>query len=397
VALITLLLLLLTFVSWCYWIFAWWCVRAFFRNPQAADPDFCPPVSILKPVKGLDPQAYENFLTFVHQNYPEFEILFGVLDADDPTVPIIERLQQKFSEPSIRLIIAGPLGTNPKVSILHRLVIEAHYEILAISDSDMRVTPDYLSRVVAPLASPKTGLVTCLYKGGEPLNLTARLEALYVGGLFLPSVLVGRRYLAGRFALGATLVLRRSDLISVGGFAAIADYLADDYELGARIGAQGRRVHLSDYILTTILGAESLRQFWDRQIRWAKCARVSRWREYPGFLITFSTPLAMATATASRLAPWGVATVVTSITLRWGVAWLVSGQTDDRVLRRSLLWLPLSDLFVFFIWCAGGMGRGVVWRGQRFELTSDGRLRIAQPIPLEEATESREGFERTMR
>ena len=154
---ILLALLLLTFVSWIYWIFAYWCVRAFFRHPQVVAPDFYPPVSILKPVKGLDPQAYENFLTFVHQNYPEFEILFGVLDADDPAVPVIERLQEEFSESNIRLIIADPLGTNPKVSILHHLVKEAHYEVLAISDSDMRVTPNYLLRVVAPLANPETG------------------------------------------------------------------------------------------------------------------------------------------------------------------------------------------------------------------------------------------------
>jgi ceramide glucosyltransferase len=153
-------------------------------------------------------------------------------------------------------------------------------------------------------------------------------------------------------------------------------------------------VHLSGYIPTTILGAESLRQFWDRQLRWAKCARVSRWREYPGFLITFSTPLAIATATVSRFAPWGLVTVVTSITLRWSVAWLVSGHTNDRLLRRSLIWLPLSDLLIFLIWCAGSVGRGVAWRGQRFELTSDGRFRIAKPTSLEEI---REGFERTMR
>ena len=391
------LLLALTFISWVYWIFAWWCVRAFFRHPQDGDPNFFPPVSILKPVKGLDPQAYENFLSFVCQNYPEFEILFGVLDADDPAVPVIERLRLEFSEPNIRLIIADPLGTNPKVSILHHLAKEARYEVMAISDSDMRVTPDYLSRVVAPLADPETGLVTCLYKGGEALNLPARLEALYIGGAFLPSILVGRRYLAGRFAQGATLVLRRSELSAVDGFRAIADHLADDYELGARIGARGRWVHLSNYILTTIYGTQSLRQFWDRQIRWAKCIRVSRWREYPGLLITFSTPLAMATATASRFAAWGLATVATSITLRWGVAWLVSGHTGDRVVRRSLLWLPLSDLLIFFIWCAGGLGRGVAWRGQRFQLTSDGRLGIAKPIPLEEVTGSREGVERTMR
>lgn len=391
------LLLALAFISWCYWIFAWWCVRAFFRNPQAADPDFCPPVSILKPVKGLDPQAYENFASFACQDYPEYEILFGVQDIEDPAVPVIQRIQRDFPQLNVRLITGPPVGTNPKASILYHLATQARYQILAMSDSDMRVTPDYLKRVVAPLANPEVGLVTCLYKGGDAQNLASRMEALYIGGYYLPSIMVGRRYLSMRFALGATIVLHQHHLEAIGGMEAIADYLAEDYELGARVSAQGKKVHLSDYITINILGAGDFREIWHRQVRWAQCGRVSRPKEYPGLMVAFSLALATAVTILGRSAPWTAGVLATSLLIRWGVAWLVSGYTEDSVLRRSILFLPLSDIFAFFVWCRGGLGRLVVWRGQRFELTSDGRLRIAKPIPLEEGTGGREGFERTMR
>lgn len=391
------LLLVLTFISWVYWIFACWCVRAFFRNPQAADPNFCPPVSILKPVKGLDPQAYENFASFACQDYPEYEILFGVQDTEDPAVPVIQRIQRDFPQLNVRLITGPPVGTNPKASILYHLAAQARYQTLAMSDSDMRVTPDYLRRVVAPLANLEVGLVTCLYKGGEVQNLASRMEALYIGGAYLPSILVGRRYLSGRFALGATIVLHQRHLEAIGGLGTIADYLAEDYELGARLGAQGKEVHLSDYITTNILGAGDFREIWHRQVRWAQCARVSRWKEYPGLILTFSLPLAIATAILGRSAPWTGGVLATSLLIRWGVAWLVSGYSEDSVLRRYLLFLPLTDIFTFLVWCRGGVGRRVIWRGQSFELTSDGRLRIAKPIPLEEVTGGREGFERTVR
>jgi len=256
------------------------------------------------------------------------------------------------------------------------LANQASYEVLVISDSDMRITPDYLRRVVAPLADPQTGLVTCLYKGAEAENLTARLEGLYIGVTYLPSILVGRRYLSMRFALGATIALRRSHLMALGGFPALADYLADDYELGARIGSLGWKIHLSSYVILDMLGAPSLRELWHRQVRWARCIRVSRGPEYLGLIITFSTPLALATAITSSLDSWGLLTVATSLVLRWGLSWLVSGYTDDRESQRSLLWLPLSDILTFLVWCGGGVGRKVVWRDEAFELTSGGRMRI---------------------
>jgi ceramide glucosyltransferase len=378
------LLFLLTVASWLYWLVACWWVRGFFRHarlrPEALpegsnpNPSFTPPVSILKPVKGLDFQAYDNFVSFCQQDYPHFELLFGVSDSADPAIPVVERLQQSFPRHNIRLSVVQADGSNRKASILHGLADQARHEVLVVSDSDMRVTPDYLRRVVAPLADEHIGLVTCPYLGEAPFNLTARLEALYWGSTFLPSVIVARRFLDMRFALGATMALRRSDLTRMGGFAAVADYLADDYQIGARVADLGLRVHLSDYVVASILGATTFRGQWDREVRWARCSRVSRPLEYPGILLTFSTPLAVTLALATGFAPsrWLVLTV--SLLVRWLVAWQVAGYTGDQVVRRWLVWLPVRDMLSALVWCAGGLGRRVTWRGEEFRLQADSRM-----------------------
>lgn len=371
------LLLLLTVASWLYWLVAWWWVRAFFRARPELDLSFTPPVSILKPVKGVDAQAYQNFASFCQQDYPDFELLFGVSDPEDPVIPVVECLQRDFPQRSIRLVVAQASGANGKASLLHHLVAQAHHEVLVVSDSDMRVTPDYLRRVVAPLTDERIGLVTCPYRGEAPLTLTARLEALHMGVTFLPSVVVARRFLAMRFALGATVALRCSDLARLGGFAAVADYLADDYQLGARMAGLGLRVHLSDYVVASVLGATTFREQWDREVRWARCTRVCRPREYPGMLLTFSTPLAAALALVSGFASLGWLALAMSLFLRWLVVWLVAGYTGDQVVRRWLIWLPVRDMLSALVWCAGGMGQRVIWRGQEFIVQPDGRI---QPL-----------------
>lgn len=382
------LLLLLTIASWVYWVIAWWHVRSFFRARPELPRDFTPPVSILKPVKGLDPEAYQNFVSFCTQDYPDFELLFGVADPSDPAVPIVRQLQQNFPEHSIRLCVTPSIGMNRKASILHGLAAQARYETLVISDSDIRVTPDYLRRVVAPLADQNTGLVTCLYRGERALNLTARLEALHMGVTFLPSVLIARRVLSMRFAMGATLALRQRDLARIGGFAAVADYLADDYQIGARIANLGLRVHLSDYIVASVLGATTFRDQWDREVRWIRCARVSRPWEYPGLLLTLSTPLAATFTVATGFAPSGWQALTVSLLLRWLIAWRITGYTGDRESRRWLVWLPLRDLLSAAVWCAGLMRRRVTWRGETFLLTPDGRLQ-AWPRPRLSPSERR--------
>jgi ceramide glucosyltransferase len=369
------LLLFMTIASWLYWLVALLLVYDFFRARPQLEADFTPPVSVLKPVKGVDPEAYENFASFCRQDYPDFELLFGVANPTDPVILEVERLQRNFPQHSIRLVIGQTFGTNRKASLLHHLAGQARHEVLVVSDSDMRVTPDYLCRVVAPLADEKTGLITCPYRGETALTFTARLEALHMGATFLPSVLVARKFLAMRFAMGATMALRRSDLARLGGFAAVADYLADDYQIGVRVAELGRLVQLSRYVVVSFLGATTFREQWDREVRWARCSRVSRPLEYPGLLLSFSTPLALTLVLASGGSPLAWRMLVVSVFLRWLVAWLVTGCTGDQETRRWLIWLPVRDLLSMLVWLVGGLGWRVAWRGEEFSVEHDGKLR----------------------
>ncbi len=372
--------LLLVVAAWIYWGVATGLTFAFFRHPRKADSGFEPPVSILKPLRGLDAEIYQNFCSFCRQDYPEYELLFGVADPDDPVVPMVERLQQDFPECNIRLIIAPATWVNRKASLLHALATEARHDVLAISDSDVRVKPDYLRRVVAPLADRHVGLVTCLYRGRKPFSFTAKLEALYMGTTFLPSVLVARKFLRMRFAMGATVVLRKSDLGRIGGFAAIGDYLADDYQLGVKIADLGLDVRMSDYITDIVLGVTTFREQWDREVRWAHCHRVSRPLEYPGLLLTFATPFAILFLIASGFSLQGWEAFGATLVLRWLVGWSVTGYTDNRAVRRWLLFLPLRDLLTATVWAVGAFGRHVVWRGEQYLLEDDGRLSSPKPV-----------------
>ncbi len=377
------LLLLLIFASWFYWLIACLLVSDFFRSRPEPDVGFTPPVSILKPVRGLDAQAYENFASFCRQDYPDFELLFGVADPADPAVPVVERLRRDFPQCPIRLIVAQAFGANRKASILHHLASQARHEILVVSDSDTRVTPEYLRRVVAPLADEKVGLVTCPYRGEAAMTFTARLEALHMGATFLPSVMVARKFLKMRFAMGATIALRRQALNRLGGFAAVADYLADDYQLGVRIADLGYRVQLSNYIVLIILGATTFQEQWTREVRWARTNRVCRPREYPGILLTFTTPLAATLALLSGFATLEWRIFLISLLLRWWVAWRVTGYTGDWEARRWLLWLPVRDMLSALVWCVGGVGRHIVWRGEAYVLLPGGRMQpLSSPAPV---------------
>jgi ceramide glucosyltransferase len=373
------LLLLLVLASWLYWLAATLLVYAFFRRSGPgrrlrAGPSGEPPVSILKPVKGIDPEAYENFASFCRQDYVGYELLFGVVDPVDPVVELVGRLQREFSHIPIRLVITDPLGANHKASSLHRLAACAAHEILVVSDSDMRVNPDYLRRVVAPLADPAIGLVTCPYRGAEALTLTARLEALHMGVVFLPSVLVARQLLTMRFAMGATMALRKADLEQAGGFAAVAGYLADDHQLGLRLLGLGLRIVLSDYVVVSVLGATSFREEWDREVRWSRTNRANRPAEYPGLLLTFSVPLALALSLLVPADPLGWRLLAASIVLRWLLSWIITGSTGDLESRRWLVWLPVRDMLSAMVWAVGGFGRRIVWRGEEFAVEPDGRL-----------------------
>lgn len=372
------LLLLVLAVGWLYWLIAWWVTRRFFTARPATSPEYQPPVSILKPVRGIDAQALGNYASFCEQDYPEYELLFGFADPEDPAIPVVRQLQDDYPGVPIRVVTGPVLGANRKASLLHHLTAAARHNILVISDSDMRVTPDYLGRVVAPLSDPETGLVTCCYRGKAARSLAAGLEALHMGVVFLPSVIIANRILKFGFAMGATAALRRKDLVRQGGFKPITNYLADDYQLGARIAELGLRVHLSDYVVETVLGRTRFREQWHREVRWGRCARVSRPACYPGLFVTFCTALALLMLPISGFGTTGWLALGVSLAVRWLVAYLISGYTGDGESRRWLPWLPVRDMLSALLWLVGCVGRQVIWRGDRYVLQPDGRM---EPVP----------------
>jgi ceramide glucosyltransferase len=335
-----------------------------------------PPVSILKPLKGIDPHIWEAFCSHCEQDYPEYQLIFGVSDPEDPAGALVRNLQQKYPNRQIELLVCPrDLGTNRKLSTLAQMLPAARHEILLVNDSDIRVAPDYLRRVIAPLGNDEIGMVTCLYRGVSSATLGSRLEALGISTDFVPGVLSARLVENGlHFGLGSTLAFRRSDLHAIGGFEAMVDYLADDYELGHRIAAMGKRVELSEVVVDTFLPAYSLRQFFDHQLRWARSVRGSRSWGYLGLLLTYGVPWALAAVLAARGASWAWWLLAVTVMAR-----LVVGLTSalavlgDRQAPRFLFLLPLRDLLVPMVWAIGLVGNRIFWRGDVFYL-KDGRL-----------------------
>jgi ceramide glucosyltransferase len=347
------------------------------KSEQANPPDSqLPPVSILKPLKGVDPEIWDSFCSHCEQDYPEFQIIFGVSDPDDPAIEVVRRLQAKYPKGPIELVeCLRILGSNVKVSNLVQMLPAARHEILLVDDSDIRVAKDYLRRVVAPLLDDSVGLVTCLYRGIAGRSLGSHLEALGISMDFVPGVLSARIVERGiHFALGSTMVFRRSDLDAIGGFEMLLDYLADDYELGQRISARAKSVELSDVTVDTFLPAYSFRQFVDHQLRWARSVRDARRWGYLGMALTYGLPWSIAVLLAARGAPWAWALCATTLAVRVivGVAASLTVLHDRQALRNIFL-LPLRDLIAPLVWAASFAGHQIHWRGDVFTL-KDGRL-----------------------
>ena len=338
--------------------------------------DSLPPVSILKPLKGMDPQIWEAFCSHCELDYPEFQLVFGVSDPDDPAITLVRRLQEKYPNRQIDLLICQrDLGTNRKVSTLAQMLPAARYEMLVVNDSDIRVAPDYLRRVIAPLSDASVGMVTCLYRGIASPTLGSRLEALGIGTDFVPGVLSARLIEHGlHFGLGSTLAFRRSDLHAAGGFEAMVDYLADDYEIGNRIAALGKRIELSDVVVDTFLPAYTFRQFVEHQLRWARSVRGSRRWGYAGLIMTFGLPWALLTLLAANGAAWGWGLLTVTLAARIAVGLTAAAAVlGSSQALRDLLLLPLRDLIAPVIWAVGLIGNRISWRGDVFYL-KDGRL-----------------------
>jgi len=350
--------------------------RHFAKNVGSANA--LPPVSILKALKGTDPDIYESFRSHCLQDYSQFEIVFGVSDADDPAVASVRQLMREFSDLAIQLVVCQKkLGANVKVSNLEQMLQAARYAHLLVNDSDIRVEPDYLRRVMAPLANEdeRVGMVTCLYRGVAAPTLGSKLESLGISTDFCPGVLVARQLEGGlRFGLGSTLAFRRSDLERIGGFRSMVDFLADDYELGRRISNLGLRVILSDVAVETHLPAYDFRGFIAHQLRWARGVRDSRAGGYIGLISTFGLMWALLAVLASRAAPWSWWVLGATVLLRFATAIAVGRSVlQDSQLLKNLWLLPVRDLIAVAVWVASFAGHTVTWRGDRFKL-KDGKL-----------------------
>ncbi len=359
-----------------------WSAHRFQQTSSFPQPAITPAGQLfLKPLRGVDPQMYESFRSHCLQDYPDYELIFGVSEPTDPAVAAVQQLIKEFPDRKIRLLVCPEvLGNNRKVSNLVQMAALARHSHLLINDSDIFVPTDYLRRIMAPFADAHVGMVTCPYRGIAANTLGSKLESIGISTDFIAGVLVARQLENGiHFALGSTLAMSRTALDAIGGLRPLVDYLADDYELGFRIANAGYEVVLADIVVETHLPAYSFRGFLDHQLRWARCTRDSRRAGYAGLLFTFGLPWAILSVLLAPFSWWSWATLAAAAVLRAAVAIKIGiGIVHDRALWRRLWLLPLRDLMALWIWFASFASNKVHWRGEVF-LLKNGKITPAPP------------------
>jgi len=364
---------LLTLSGITYGVMALAGARAFERDAKKrVASGFAPDVSILKPVKGVDPRMYAGFVSHCRQQYAgEIELLFGVRSLEDAAVADVARLRVEHPDVSIRLVECPlVLGANGKVASLAQMLPQARFEHVVVNDSDIVVSPMYLTKVIQPFADEAVGLVTVPYIGLAAKSLWSKLEALGISTDFMAGVFTARKLENGiRFGLGSTLATTKTALAKIGGFEALVDQLADDYELGARLAAVGYRVELVHEVVATTVPAYTLRGFCEHQLRWARSTRDSRRMGYIGLGVTYVLPWALACVLASGGALWSFSLLSLALLVRVSVALTVGvGILRDGQVLRDIWLLPLRDCFGLFFWAWSYASDVVVWRGERFRL-----------------------------
>jgi ceramide glucosyltransferase len=348
----------------------------FFSKPKEDEDGKLLPVTIMIPLHGADFDAYDNYARFCRQDYAQYQIIFGVREARDSSVPIVKQLIADFPDRDIGLVISEKtIGTNLKVSNLQNMLEHAKYEQILIVDSDIRVGGDYLRKALAPLADERVGLVTCLYRAAEAPDFAAKLEAVGITAEFAPGVLMAWMLEGVKFALGSTMATTRTRLEAIGGFRAIADYLADDFMLGNLIEKDGFEVRLSDHIVETAMHPAGFTAMMRHQMRWARSTRISRPMGYLGLILTHGTALALLNVLVDRASAFSVALLVSTLVVRLTMGWIIGVHwLGDRTLKKYFWLVPARDLLSFVIWCSSWVGRTVEWRGRLFAVSRDGRM-----------------------
>jgi ceramide glucosyltransferase len=356
----------------------------FLTEPKAGK-NFAPPVTILKPVKGAGPESESCFRSHFQLEYPEYQIVFGVAERSDPAVAVIEKLRREFPKVDAQLVFCPEqLGANRKISSLVQILPAAKYEHLVINDADMLVSPEYLTEVMAPFANEKMGFVTCVYRALPSKTIWSKVEALGICSEFMPAVLLARMIEGGvNFGLGATLACTKKALVAMGGFEALLNRLADDYDLGTGIKRSGFATALSPYIPETHAPDYDLHGFWNHQIRWNRTVRDARPAGYAGLIFTFGIFWSLLAMLFSHGALWSSLLFAAVFGMRYLVAIGAGGIVlNDQFLIRDLWLLPLRDAMSMAVWVGSYFGKTVVWRGERFVL-SDGTIQSAKADPSE--------------
>ena len=374
-------------IPFIYYFIALFSAWRFFRQSarrSVPNHDFTPPVSNLKPIRGLDPDAYENFASFCRQDYPDYELLFCVSDEEDPVVPVLERLIRDFPERRIRVLFgSGGSGTNDKVVKLARLVSEAAHEVVVISDSDVRARPDYLRSVVAPLADPTVGAVTCFYVPIEEKNLAESLQTIGMLSDFYAGILVARQLDGVKFALGPTIATTRTRLAGFGGYEAIENRPADDLLVGRLIAESGYKVELLPYTILTVADYHSLSDLFHKRVRWIVVMRHMRPWGHLGLIFTQGLPWSLVAIAAHPSAGVALGYLGTYFVLRSAMTWMIGvwGLKSDVSWKRLGL-IPLWDAMAFFIWLISFARNSIRWRDGEYYIR-DGRLVPVNPINTE--------------
>jgi ceramide glucosyltransferase len=360
----------------CYGFLSLLCARRFFSR-RTEEGGGHPPVTILKPVKGVDAESFENFSSFCEQDYPLYQMVFAVASPDDPVIPVIRRLMETYPAVDIEFVVDGRIyGPNYKVCNLINAFPKAKYDIVVVCDSDIRVGPRYLREVAAPFVDPTVGLVTSLYRSPGVCTVPTALEAMGFTTEMIPNVMVALHLEGLTFALGASMAVRREALQKIGGFSALVEYLADDYQLGNMVHRAGYRLELSGYYVESVMKSENLRGILSRQLRWARTMRASRPGGYLASGITQPVPAAVLALLTSGFSVSGW-TAFTFLGLSRLCCGLVFSRfyVRDTLLPRYLWLLPIRDILAFCTWALSFLGNRVVWRSHVFRVLPGGTIR----------------------
>jgi len=370
-----------------YQLFQLWCARRFFRRAARADAALqrlrsLPSVTLLKPLKGPGLDLYANLASFCRQDYAApYQIVFGVEDPHDAAVAVVQQLRRDFPERDIVLSIGRMPGANRKVANLCHMMRHARHAILVMSDSDVRVRPDYLRAMIAPFADRRVGLTTCLYRGVGRFGLPTVLESLFINTDFIPMVFSAQVVQRFEYALGASIAFRREALDGIGGFPALRDYLADDYHLGNRVAKTGWRLVLLPHVVETVLDSVTLRDVWRHLLRWARTYRVCQPFNWFMTIVTHTVLWGVVAAVVTGGSPAGIAMLIAALVARLGSLAATLAILDERDTLRHLWLVPAKDLFNSFMWAAAFLGHEVEWSGQRLRVRRDGRMEPVAPAP----------------